>query len=120
MGVNYATPVKTARMTATRDHFAGGTLELGTSGMRSVLVSFPLSGDGGTVKDDVWSFGFQLNSVLGSAAGDAVEARVKTQDGSSNLVGLTVGTEQADIILDNTSIKPGQNVTLSSGAIKHA
>lgn len=52
MAVTYATAVKTARMTATRDHFADGTLEI-LDASNNVLVTFGLSASGGTVTNDV-------------------------------------------------------------------
>lgn len=120
MAVNYAIAVKTDRMTATRDHFANGTLEIGTAGMGTVLATFGLSASGGTVSGDTWTLTFDASTVAGSAAGDALEARVVNASAANNLTGLTVGLSGTDIILDNTSIANGQNVTLSSAAIQHA
>lgn len=45
MAVTYNTAVKTTRMTATRDYFANGTLEIQTSG-DAVLATFGLSASG--------------------------------------------------------------------------
>ena len=120
MAVNYATPVKTSRMTATRDHFAGGTLEIGTSGMAAVLATFTLTAGGGTISNDVWTLAFSAASVTASASGTAAAARIKNSGGTANLTGLTVGTSGSDINLDSTSISSGQTVTLSSATIAHA
>lgn len=120
MAVTYATAVKTARMTATRDHFADGTLEIGTSGMASVLATFGLSATGGTVTNGVWTLALDASTVAASASGTAAAARIKNSGGTANLTGLTVGTSGSDINLDNTSINSGQNVTLSSATITHA
>lgn len=120
MAVTYATAVKTARMTATRDHFADGTLEIGTSGMSTVLATFGLSGTGGSVSGSVWTLAFDAGTVAASASGTAAAARIKNSGGTANLTGLTVGTSGSDINLDNTNIASGQNVTLSSATITHA
>lgn len=120
MAVTYATAVKTARMTATRDHFADGTLEIGTASMAAVLATFGLSGTGGSVSNDVWTLAFDAGTVSASGTGTAAAARVKNSGGTSNLTGLTVGTSGSDINLNNTSINSGQSVTLSSATITHA
>jgi hypothetical protein len=120
MAVTYAAAVKTARMTATRDHFADGTLEIGTAGMASVLATFGLSATGGSVSGSVWTLAFDASTVAASATGVAAAAQIKNSGGTANLTGLTVGTSGSDINLDNTSINSGQNVTLSSATITHA
>lgn len=120
MAVTYATAVKTARMTATRDHFADGTLEIGTAGMASVLATFGLSAGGGSVANDVWTLAFDNGTAAASATGQAAAARIKNSGGTANLTGLTVGLSGADINLNNLSINSGQSVTLSSAAITHA
>jgi len=63
MAVTYATAVKTARMTATRDNFQNGTLEIGTAGMATVLATFTLSGTAGTVATDTWTLAFTSSTV---------------------------------------------------------
>jgi hypothetical protein len=119
MGVTYTTAVKTARMTATRDHFADGTLEIGTTGMAAVLATFGLAANGGSVANGVWTLAFDAGTVQASGTGTAAAARLKTSGGTANLTGLTVGTSGSDINLDSTNITAGQNVTLSSGTITH-
>ena len=119
MAVTYATTVKTARITATRDHFANGTLEILTAA-NAVLVTFGLSASGGTIASDTWTLVLDASTVQATGAGNATKAQIKTAGGTANLTGLTVGTAGADIILNNTSIAIGQDVTLSSATIKHA
>lgn len=120
MAVNYATAVKTARMTATRDDMANGTIEIGTAGMGTVLVTFGLSGTGGTVATDTWTMALDAATVAAANAGVAAEAVVKDSGGTVKISGLTVGTSGTDIVLDNTNIAAGQNVTLNSATIQHA
>jgi hypothetical protein len=121
--VIYATPVKTDRMAATKNRFQGGTLEIGTAGMSSVLVTYTFSGSAGSVLGDAWTMGFTATSVPASGAGIAAAARVRrsgANGGGIEISGLTVSTADADINLDNTDIRPGQSVTLISAVIQHA
>lgn len=120
MAVTYATAVKTDRMTATRDKVANGTLEIGTSGMGSVLATFGLDAAGGTISGAVWTLVFDNSTVSAGATGTAAAARIKDSGGTAQITGLTVGTSGSDINLDNTSIASGQDVTLSSATITHA
>ena len=123
MAVTYTTAVKTARITATRDHFANGTLEI-LAADDTVLAIFGLSASGGTIATDTWTLVFDNATVTGeSGAGagtDATKAQIKTSGGTADLTGLTVGTSGADINLNNVNIADGQNVTLSSATIQHA
>lgn len=123
MAVTYATAVKTSRMTATRDYFAAGSLEIGTTAMGTVLATFTLSAGGGSIATTVWTLAFSASTVAATGVGTAAAARIKRSagnGGTSDLTGLTVGTSGTDIILDNLSIAVGQNVTLTAGTITHA
>jgi hypothetical protein len=123
MAVTYSTAVKTARMTATRDAVANGTLELLSAG-DVVLAIFGLSATGGSVTNDVWTLAFDSSTVTGEAGAsggvDATKAQIKTSGGTAVITGLTVGTSGTDIVLDNNNIDEGQDVTLSSATITHA
>jgi hypothetical protein len=119
MAVNYNNAVKTARMTATRDYFAGGTLEI-QDGSGTALAVFALTGTGGSISGTVWTIAFNASTVAAGAAGTAAQAVIKNSGGNAHLTGLTVGTSGSDITIDNTSINSGQNVTLSSATITHA
>lgn len=118
MAVNLATAVKTDIMTAMRDHFANGTLEIMTSA-DAVLVTFGLSASGGTVAADTWTLTLDAATVAASATGTATKAQIKTSGGVANITGLTVGTSGTDIVLDNNSIAAAQDVTISSATIAH-
>lgn len=120
MAVTYATAVKTDRMTATRDHVADGTLEIGTSAMGTVLATFGLSATGGSVTNGVWTLAFDASTVTSSAAGTAAAAQIKTSGGTAVITGLTVGTSGTDIVLNTTTVGNGVNVTISSATITHA
>lgn len=120
MAVNYTNAVKTARMNATRTHFASGKLQIGTTGMDTVLAEFDLTPGAGSVTNGVWTLEFSASSVAASGNGTAAAARIQTSGSASDLTGLTVGTSGADIVLDNVSIASGQAVTLTSASITHA
>ncbi len=123
MPVTYNVAVKTDRMTATRDYFANGTLEL-LAADDTVLAVFGLSASGGTVATDTWTLVFDANTVQGAAGAgagtDATKAQIKNSTGDAHLTGLTVGQAGTDIILDNNNIATGQDVTLTSASIQHA
>ncbi len=119
MAVTYDTATKTARMTATRDECANGTLELRTSGA-SVLATFGLAADGGDVSGAVWTLEFDAATVAATGDGDAAAAVIKDSGGDVRISGLTVGTSGADINLSSVAIATGQDVTLSSATITHA
>lgn len=119
MAVTYATAVKTDRITATRDYFANGTLEILTAA-DALLATFGLSASGGSISTDTWTLAFDASTVTASGTGTASKAQIKDSLGNAHLTGLTVGTGSEDIVLDNTSINSGQDVTLSSATIQHA
>ncbi len=120
MALTYATAVKTARITATRDQVANGTLEIGTTGFGSVLAIFGLDADAGSIAGDTWTLEFDANTVAAAATGVAAEARIKNSGGTVLITGITVGEGSGMVNLDNTDINSGQNVTLTSGTIQHA
>jgi hypothetical protein len=124
MAIAYNVAVKNSRMTATRDYFAGGSIEILTSG-DALLVTFPISATGGSVATGTWTITFGGGSTAShtsaaSAGGVAAKAQVKTSGGNAHITTLTVGTSGTDITLDNTNIASGQNVTINSAAITHA
>lgn len=120
MAVTYTNAMKEDRMTATRDLVANGTLEIGTSGMGTVLATFGLSDTGGTVSNAVWTLAFDSGTVTAGNTGTAAAAQIKDSGGTVQISGLTVGTSGSDINLDNTSIADGQSVSLTSAMITHA
>lgn len=120
MAVVYTNAVKVARMTATRDFFANGSLEILTAA-DVLLATFVLTAVGGTVAGaGVWTLAFVASTVTAGAGGVATKAQIKNSGGTASLTGLTVGTSGSDINLNNTNIANGQNVTLSSATITHA
>ena len=122
MAVTYTTAVKNARLGAVVTAIGStGVLEIGTTGMASILATFALNSTAGTTSGGVLTFsGFPKNDTA-DATGTAAAARIRTATGGTDIVtGLTVGTSGTDIVLDSVSITSGQTVTINSAAITHA
>lgn len=123
MAVNYTTAVKNARLGAVVTQIgATGVLEIGTTGMATVLATIALDNPAGTTSGGVLTFsGFPKSDTSADNAGNAAAARVRTASGGTDIVtGLTVGTSGTDVVLDNLSIAAGQQVTINSFTITHA
>jgi hypothetical protein len=122
MAVTYATATKTARMNAVvTEAGSTGKLEICTAGYASILATINLNATAGTVSGAVLSLSGFPKTVAASAAGTAAIARIRTGANADVITGLTVGTSGTDIILDNTNIQSGQNVTINATpTITHA
>lgn len=123
MAVNYTTAVKNARLDAVVTAIGTtGVLEIGTTGMGTVLATIALGNPAGTSAGGVLTFsGFPRSDTSADNTGTAAAARIRTASGGTDIVtGLTVGTSGTDIILDSVSITAGQTVTLTSATITHA
>lgn len=123
MAVTYTTAVKNARLSAVVSQIGStGVLEIGTTGMASVLATIALDATAGTVSGGVLTFsGFPKSDASADASGTATAARIRTATGGTDIVtGLTVGTSGQDINLNSTSISAGQTVTINSATITHA
>lgn len=126
MAVNYSSACKTARLNAVVGQIdagsSAGTLEIGTTGMASVLAILTLADPCATVSGATMTFDFDpdIEDASANATGTAAAARIKDSDGNVVISGFTVGTSGADIILDSVTIITGQRVVLTTGAITHA
>lgn len=125
MAVTYSNTAKTNRMTAVRDTIdagsGAGVLQIGTTGMATVLAEFTLNDPSGTVSGSVLTLsGFPKSDTSANATGTAAAARIRDSSGNDVITGLTVGTTGSDINLDSVSITTGQTVTLNSATITHA
>lgn len=122
MAVNYATSLKTTRMTAVVTALGSGALlKIGTAAMAAVLASITLGATAGTVSGAVLTIsGVPLTAIAG-ATGTAAAATLTTSGGTVIVSGLTVGLagSGADIIIDDISITSGQTVQLTAGTITH-
>lgn len=123
MAVTYTTAVKNARLDAVVTAIGTtGVLEIGTTGMGSVLATIVLGNPAGTSTGGVLTFsGFPRSDTAADNTGTAAAARIRTATGGTDIVtGLTVGTSGSDINLDSVSITAGQTVTITSATITHA
>lgn len=126
MAVTYTTAVKNARLdavTAQIDAGAGaGKLEIGTTGMGTVLATITLGDPSASAAaSGVLTFsGFPRSDTSADATGTAAAARIRDSNNTDIVTGLTVGTSGSDINLDSTSITAGQTVTITSATITHA
>lgn len=123
MAVNYPTAVKNARLDAVTTAIgATGVLEIGTTGMGTVLATIALGNPAAISTGGVLTFsGFPRSDTSADASGTAAAARIRTGTGGTDVVtGLTVGTSGTDIVLDSVSVTAGQTVTINSMTITHA
>jgi hypothetical protein len=125
MAIIYTTAVKNARMSAVVDQIdagaGAGVLQIGTTGMASILAEITLADPSGTVTGGVLTFSsFPRSDTSANNTGTAAAARVRDSNGVDIITGLTVGTSGSDINLDSTSITSGQTVTITSATITHA
>ena len=124
----YSTAVKTARMTAVRDGIdaggAAGRLEIGTTGMATILASITLGYSGastGTVTSGVLTLaGFPRQDNSADNSGTAAAARIRTSAGVDVITGLTCGVSTGDVQLDSLVVTAGQTFQISSVTITHA
>ena len=125
MSVIYNAALKTTRMTSVLtaiDAGAGpGILEIGTTGMATLLAEFTLADPSGTVAGSVLTFDFDpdISDTSANATGTAAAAQIKDSTGTVVVSGMTVGTSGTDVIIDSVSITAGQTVTLTTGSITH-
>ena len=123
MSVTYPAAVKNARLNAVTTAIgATGVLEIGTTGMATILATIPLANPAApAASGGVLSFTMPQSDTSADNTGTAAAARIRTATGGTDIVtGITVGTGGTDIVLDSTSITAGQTVTLNSAAITHA
>lgn len=123
MTVTYTTAVKNARLNAVTTAIgAAGVLEIGTTGMGTVLATIPLANPAApSASGGVLTFTMPQTDTSADATGTAAAARIRTASGGTDIVtGLTVGTGGTEVILNSTSITIGQTVTITSATITHA
>lgn len=123
MAVTYTTAVKNARLNAVTTAIGTtGVLEIGTTGMASVLATIALANPAApAAASGVLTFTMPRSDTSADASGTAAAARIRTASGGTDIVtGLTVGTSGTDVVLDSTSITAGQTVTINSFTITHA
>lgn len=123
MAIDYSTTVKNSRLTVVRDAIdagsAAGRLEIGTTGMGTVLATISLADPCGTVSAGVLTFTTPVSDTNADATGTAAAARIKDSNGATIISGLTVGTSGSDINLSSLGITAGDTVSITSATITH-
>jgi len=123
MAFAYTNTVKDDRLQAVIDNIdlgaGAGKLEIGTAAMASTLVTITLADPSATKSAGVLTLSGVTLSANASAAGTAVEARIRDSNNVDVVTGLTVGTAATDIIIDNDVIANGQTVNVTAGTITH-
>jgi hypothetical protein len=126
MAVTYTTAVKNARLDAVAAQIDAGSgagkLEIGTTGMGTVLATITLADpSAASAASGVLTFsGFPRSDTSADNTGTAAAARIRDSNNTDIVTGLTVGTSGSDINLDSTSLTAGQTVTITSATITHA
>jgi hypothetical protein len=124
MAVVYTTAVKQARMTAVATAIdagsAAGYIEIGTTGMASVLATVPLTDPCGSASGAVLTLTMPHSDTSADNAGTAAAARIRDSNNTDVITGLTVGVGSGDIQLDSVDITAGQTVTITAATITHA
>jgi hypothetical protein len=136
MAVTYVSTLKAQRMQLVVDRIDGktpatstgsttpGLLVIGTSGLSGgsgILATITLDATTcGSVSGGVLTFDTTpALSATASAGGAAALAEFRTNNGTTIISGLTVGTSGSDINLNSTTISASQTVTITSGTITH-
>ena len=121
MAVTYSNDVKEDRMQAVGALLsAGGKIKIYTTGLGSLLSTHVLQASGESFTNGVWTMALVSATVTAGNTGTAAEATITDAADAVKISGLTVGTGSEDIVLDNTSINSGQDVTINSAVITHA
>jgi len=124
MPATYSTTVKSSRMTAVRDAIDGGSgagqLQIGTTNMSTILITYILDDPCGTVSNGVLTFSSFPKTVAASNSGTAAAARIVDSNATVIVSGLTVGTSGTDVVLSSVSIIGSNNVTINLASITHA
>lgn len=125
MTIVYTDSVKNSRLDAVTTAIGeSGFIEIGTTGMASVLATIPLAvAAAPAAAGGVLSFAMPQSDTAADNSGTAAAARITNAALEDVVTGLTVGTDTSDgtldIVLDSVSITAGQTVTLNSAEITH-
>lgn len=124
MSVIYRSSLRTTRMgdvVTDIDSGAGaGVLQIGTSGMGTVLVEITLNDPCGSVSGDVLTFAGFPKTATPAANGTAAAARIRNSTGTDIITGLTVGTTGTNITLGSTTISTAVDVTINTATLTHS
>lgn len=119
MPIIYDQTTKNDRMLAVRDRVAGGDLQV-LDALDTVLATFVLTAQGGTVSTSTWVVEVNAITVTAAVGGDIAKARIRDSGGVVRVSGLTAGTVGTDVIVSDVTVVQGQNVTVQQAQINHA
>lgn len=96
----------------------GGKLKIYSASYATLLATFTWSGNmwGAASNGVVTMLAPTATTVAAAAGGTAAIAKITTSADVDILKDFTVGTSGTEIIIDNTSINSGQNVSLTYGS----
>lgn len=122
MSVNYNVNVINDRLQVVVDAIdagaAAGKLQLGTSSMAVILVTFVFSDPCGTISSGVLTFSnMPITDPYAANTGTASAAQIIDSTGTVIASGLTVGTSGTDVIISQTHISMGDIVALTAATI---
>lgn len=121
--MNYNTATKTGRMVVVRDAIDAGTgpgkMKIYTANKAVLIATVTLNDPCGTVSGVILTLSGFPKTV--AAIGTGITAVAVLTDSADNVIvdNMTVGTSNAEVIVDNTNINTGQNITVGSGTISH-
>lgn len=92
----------------------GGDLQIGTTGMATILSTNNLSSDAAPAANTgVATFNAIANATI-AASGTAAEARLRNSSDVNVITGITVGTTGAEINFDSVSFVSGGTCSITS------
>jgi hypothetical protein len=100
---------------------ADAVLEVGTSGMGTIIGVFDIVNPQPAASGGVWTLDFDADTVVSIGSGTLAEARIRddTTTPTDTITGLTVTLTGGggDIQVDGLTVTAGQNITLTSATI---
>src|SRR6056297_944747 len=92
-----------------------GTLEIGTAGFASTLVTFDFAATAfGAASSGTATAASLPITATAAATGTAAEYRIRDQDNVTVWSGTSVGTSGTEVVLSSTSITSGQSIDLTA------
>lgn len=119
MPIEYSMAAKNARLEVIRVALNGGILEIGTAGMARRLAAIELDSASGSVLAASLIFNGFPKFAMSEAKGRAAAAQLKNKLGAIVASGLTVGTQDADIVMGNVEIDAANVVKIERAEIRH-
>lgn len=121
MAISLSSPTIDAMLAAIVDQLDAdvsvATLEIGATGMASVLVAFDLGDPSGTVSANAITFDV-ADDGRATATGTGTAAAARLKDGAGNVIasGITVGAPSSgeDIEISSTDISSGDVIDIAS------